>query len=267
MDRVAELLRSLLGTALSVLLVAAFLLFFYRVVLRQKLVNPANILVGLGFVVVGLALFLQGLDKALFPVGRMMVEQLTGRLDATQEISSAWRYYPVYVFAFCIAFSAAFAEPALLAVAHKVNDISGGAIQAAGLRIAAALGVALGVTFGCVRIVTGIPLQWCLAATFMIVIIQTFTAPRAIVALAYDAGAVSTTAVTVPVVTALGLTLANQVPGRSPVIDGFGLISLACLFPAVTVLAYAQVAVLVEYRQRKRSAAAGKAGPSSKTEH
>ncbi len=267
MDLVAGFLKSLLGTALSVLLVAAFLLFFYRVVLRQKLVNPANILIGLGFVIVGLALFLQGLDKALFPVGRMMVEQLTGRLDTTQEISGAWGYYPVYVFAFCIAFSAAFAEPALLAVAHKVNDISGGAIQAAGLRIAAALGVALGVTFGCVRIVTGIPLQWCLAATFMIVIVQTFTAPRAIVALAYDTGAVSTTAVTVPVVTALGLTLASQVPGRSAVIDGFGLISLACLFPAVTVLGYAQVVFLVESRQLKKRAAARRDGSSKSAEN
>jgi hypothetical protein len=264
---VAEFLRSLVGTALGVLLIAAFLLFFHRVVLGQKLAHPANLLIGLVFVVVGLALFLQGLDKALFPVGRMMVEQLTGRLDATQEISSVWRYYPVYVFAFCIAFSAAFAEPALLAVAHKVNEISGGAIQAAGLRIAAALGVAIGVTFGCVRIVAGIPLQWCLAATFMIVIVQTFTAPRAIVALAYDTGAVSTTAVTVPVVAALGLTLAGEVPGRSPVVDGFGLISLACLFPAVTVLAYAQVAVLSEKRQQKKRAAARRAGSSSKTEN
>lgn len=266
MDLVAELLGNLLGTALSVVLVAAFLLFFYRVVLRQKLANPASMVLGLVFVIVGLALFLQGLDKALFPVGRMMVEQLAGRVDATQEISGAWRYYPVYVFAFCIAFSAAFAEPALLAVAHKVNDISGGAIQATGLRIAAALGVALGVTFGCVRIVTGIPLQWCLAATFMIVIVQTFTAPRAIVALAYDTGAVSTTAVTVPVVTALGLTLAAQVPGRSPVIDGFGLICLACLFPAVTVLAYAQVAVLAEKRQLKKRAAARSRSPTRTTE-
>jgi hypothetical protein len=101
----------------------------------------------------------------------------------------------------------------------------------------------------------------------MIVILQTFTAPRAIVALAYDTGAVSTTAVTVPVVAALGLTLAGQVPGRSPVLDGFGLISLACLFPAVTVLAYAQVAVLSEKRQRKKRAAARKAGSSSKTEN
>jgi Protein of unknown function (DUF1538) len=266
-DLVVELLGNLAGTALSVVLVAAFLLFFYRVVLRQKLAHPAKVLIGLGFVVVGLALFLQGLDKALFPVGRMMVEQLTANLDGTQEIYSAWRYYPVYVFAFCIAFSAAFAEPALLAVAHKVNDISGGAIQATGLRIAAALGVALGVTFGCVRIVTGFPLPWCLAAIFMIVISQTFTAPRAIIGLAYDTGAVSTTAVTVPVVTALGLALAAQVPGRSPIIDGFGLISLACLFPAVTVLAYAQIAVLTEKRRLKKRAAARMAGSTRKTEN
>jgi hypothetical protein len=94
-DLVAEFLRGLVGTALGVLLIAAFLLFFHRVVLGQKLAHPVSLLIGLCFVVVGLALFLQGLDKALFPVGRMMVEQLTGRLDATQEISPEWRYYPV----------------------------------------------------------------------------------------------------------------------------------------------------------------------------
>src|SRR5690606_18027576 len=131
-----------------------------------------------------------------------------------------------------------------------------GAIHAAGLRVAAAIGVALGVALGCLRIVTGVPLHWCLAAGVMIVIIQTFTSPRSIVALAYDTGGVSTTAVTVPVVTALGLSLAEQVPGRSPYLDGFGLIAFACMLPAITVLGFAQVTALLEKRQaRKRLAA------------
>jgi uncharacterized membrane protein len=173
-------------------------------------------------------------------------------------------YYPVYVFAFCIAFGAAVAEPALLAVAHRVNELTGGAINAGGLRAAAALGVATGVTVGCVRIVTGFPLQWCLAAAFMIVIIQTFTSPRSIIPLAYDTGGVSTTAVTVPVITALGLGLAEQVPGRSPFLDGFGLIALACVFPAITVLAYAQISALHEKRQLRKSMAARTADPIAK---
>lgn len=256
MDLISGFLRSILSTALDVLPVAIFMLFFYRVVLRQRLANRRNILVGLAFVVVGLALFLQGLDKALFPVGRMMVEQLTANSVVTAEISHWSSYYPIYAFAFCIAFGAAIAEPALLAVAHRVNEITGGAIHSGGLRVAAALGVALGVTFGCIRIVTGVPLHWCLAAIFMIVVVQTFTSPRTIVALAYDTGGVSTTAVTVPVVTALGLGLAEQVPGRSPFLDGFGLIAFACIFPAITVLAFAQVTALLERRQLRKSIAA-----------
>lgn len=256
MDLIGTFLGIISDTAVDVLPVAVFLLFFYRVVLGQKLANRANILVGLALVVIGLALFLQGLEKALFPVGKIMVQQLTQNSVVTAEISHWASYYPVYVFAFCIAFGAAVAEPALLAVAHRVNEITGGAINSGGLRVAAALGVATGVTIGCIRIVTGFPLQWCLAAAFMIVIIQTFTSPRRIIPLAYDTGGVSTTAVTVPVITALGLGLAEQVPGRSPFLDGFGLIVLACVFPAITVLAYAQAAAFLEKRQFEKSMAA-----------
>ncbi|HSD69327.1 MAG TPA: DUF1538 domain-containing protein [Woeseiaceae bacterium] len=263
MDLIWTFLRNIADTALDVLPVALFLLFFYRVVLSQKLVNRSGILVGLAFVVVGLTLLLQGLDKALFPVGRIMVEQLTNRID-TAEISHWSSYYLVYVFAFCIAFGAAFAEPALAAVADRVNEITGGAIPVSGLRVAAALGVAIGVTVGCVRIVTGIPLQWCLAAAIMIITIQSFTTPRTVLALAYDTGGVSTTAVTVPVVTALGLSLAEQVPGRSPFIDGFGLIAFACLFPAITVLGYAQITALLESRQMKKRLAAVSADAASR---
>lgn len=256
MNLIVGFLHELASTAVDVLPVAFFMLFFYGVVLRQRLANRQNIVVGLVFVIFGLALFLKGLDEALFPVGTMMVEELTANSVVTAEISHWASYYPVYVFAFCIAFGAALAEPALLAVARRVNEISGGAINAGGLRVVAAIGVASGVTLGCIRIVTGVPLQWCLTAAFMIVIIQTFTTPRTIVSLAYDVGGVSTTAVTVPVVTALGLALAEQVPGRSPFLDGFGLIALACICPAITVLGYAQVTALLEWRQlRKRTAA------------
>jgi hypothetical protein len=259
MDLIWRFLQGIVSTALDVLPVTLFMLFFYRVVLRQRLANRRDILIGLAFVVVGLAVFLKGLDKALFPVGKMMVEQLTANTLATREIPHWSSYYPVYAFAFCIAFGAAIAEPALLAVARRVNEISGGAIHPGGLRVAAALGVAIGVTLGCVRIVSGFPLHWCLAAAFMIIVVQAFTSPRTILALAYDTGGVSTTAVTVPVVTALGLALAEQVPGRSPFLDGFGLIAFACMLPAITVLGFAQVTALLEKRQARKSLAARQA--------
>ena len=252
MDLITGFLGVIAGTAIDVLPVAVFMLFFYRVVLGKKLVNRKDVLIGLAFVVVGLAFLLQGLDKALFPVGRMMVERLTAITLATAEVPHWSSYYLLYMFAFCIAFGAAIAEPALLAVAHRVNELSGGAIHAWGLRVAAALGVATGVTLGCVQTVTGVPLHWCIAAAYTIIVIQTFTSPRLIVPLAYDAGGVSTTVVTVPVVTALGLSLAQQVPGRSPYLDGFGLIAFACAFPTITVLGYAQITAFLERQSRRR---------------
>ena len=138
--------------------------------------------------------------------------------------------------------------PALLAIANRVSDLSGGSISAWGLRIAAALGVSIGVMIGCIRIVTGIPIHWILAAGYAVIVVQSVFAPRVIVPLAYDSGGVTTSVVTVPVVTALGLALAQQVPGRSELLDGFGLLALACIFPAITVLAYAQVAASLEKR-------------------
>ncbi|MGH8194365.1 MAG: DUF1538 domain-containing protein [Woeseiaceae bacterium] len=253
------------ATILDVLPVAAFMLFFYRVVLGRQLVNPRQLAVGFCFMVVGLGIFLLGLEQALFPVGRRMVEQLTS-ISLTVEAQSHWYgYYLIYAFAFCIAFGAAIAEPALLAIALKVDDISGGAIHPWGLRVAAALGVGTGVTLGCIRIVTGIPLFWCIGAGYLVIILQTLFAPKVIVPLAYDSGGVSTSAVTVPVVTALGLGLAQYVPGRSELLDGFGLIALACVFPVITVLAYAQVTSYLEKRSLR--VAAGKRQDSASKEN
>jgi hypothetical protein len=250
MDLIRDILRTLATTATDVLPVAVFMLFFYRVVLKQKLANRGEVLIGLVFVTVGLALLLLGVDRALFPAGRMMVEQLAaGSISDTERLAPHWsNYWLIYAFAFCISFAAAIAEPALLAIALRVNDLSGGAIKTWGLRTTAAMGVAIGVVLGCVQTVTGIPLHWCIGVGFTIIAIQTLTSPRAIVALAYDAGGVSTTAVTVPIVTALGLGLADFLPNRNVLLDGFGLIAFACLFPAISVLAYAQIASLVESR-------------------
>jgi hypothetical protein len=152
----------------------------------------------------------------------------------------------VYLFAAAIGFSTTMAEPALIAVSLKANTVSGGAIGVWGLRVAVAIGVAVGVSLGCFRIITGLPLHYFIAGGYLVVILQTAFAPKLIVPLAYDSGGVTTSTVTVPLITALGLGLSEAVPGRSALLDGFGLVAFACLFPIISVLAYGQLAVLRE---------------------
>jgi len=156
-----------------------------------------------------------------------------------------WQAYIwVYVFAFLIGFATTIAEPALIAVAYKANRISGGTINQWGIRLVVAFGVAIGIALGTFRIITGTPLFLYIAAGYLIVIVQTFFAPKTIIPLAYDSGGVTTSTVTVPLVAALGLGLSATIPGRNPALDGFGLIAFASLFPIITVMAYAQFAHL-----------------------
>ena len=131
-----------------------------------------------------------------------------------------------------------------MAVSIKANEVSAGAVGIWGLRVAVAIGVGFGVALGCFRIITGLPLQYFIAAGYLVVIVQTAVAPKMIIPLAYDSGGVTTSTVTVPLITALGLGLAEAVPGRSPLLDGFGLVAFASLFPIISVLAYGQFAVL-----------------------
>ena len=149
-------------------------------------------------------------------------------------------YFWLYLFAATIGFSTTIAEPSLMAVALKARDVSGGAIRPWGLRIAVAVGVSIGVTLGCIRIVTGVSLPYYIMLGYGLLIVQTVLSPKAIIPLAFDTGGVTTSTVTVPLVTALGLGLASTIPGRSPLIDGFGLIAFASLFPMITVMGYAQ---------------------------
>ena len=238
-----ELLNTLGATFRDVIPIAAVLIFFQVAVLRRRIPNPRRIAVGFVFVLLGLALFLVGLEQALFPIGETMARQLTapetvGEVGAASDIE--WRdYWLVYAFAAAIGFATTVAEPSLMAVALKAEQVSGGAVRALGLRLVVAAGVAVGVSLGCFRIVTGTPLPWYIIAAYVIVIVQTFWASRTIVPLAYDSGGVTTSTVTVPVVAALGLGLAASIPGRSPLIDGFGLIAFASVFPIMSVLAYA----------------------------
>jgi hypothetical protein len=216
------------------------------------------VIIGFIYVLIGLTLFLLGLEKALFPLGRTMAEQLTAVEfilgDASADLSTAtwFDYRWVYLFAFLIGFSTTIAEPSLLAVAIKANEVSAGAIGVWGLRIAVALGVAFGIAVGSYRIVAGDPIHYYIIAGYVVVVVQTFFSPKLIVPLAYDSGGVTTSTVTVPLVAALGLGLSETVPGRNPLIDGFGLIAFASLFPMMSVMAYAQLAQLQQRRQSHR---------------
>jgi hypothetical protein len=245
MTLLSELAHTLAVTLLDVAPIAAILLGFQFGILRQRIANLRQVMIGSVYVVLGLGFFLFGLEHALFPIGRVMATQLTDPAFAgggKPAAELAWYdYYWTYLFAFAIGFATTIAEPALIAVALKARDVSGGTIGAWGLRLAVALGVAISLAVGSFRIVTGTPLYLYMIFGYVIVVVQTLYAPRMIVPLAYDSGGVTTSTVTVPLVAALGLGLASTVPGRSPLLDGFGMIALAALFPMITVMGYAQI--------------------------
>ena len=267
---------SLLATFWDVLPILAVIAFFQLFVLRRPIPNLSRVIWGFALVILGLSLFLMGLELALFPLGTAMAEQLVaspfaalvaeGELvdpqaiavadsEVTEPIAApAWYlYYWTYLFAFTIGMSTTIAEPALIAVAMKAEEVSGGTIQSFGLRIAVALGVGFAVALGSLRIILGVPLPYFILVGYLIVIVQTYFAPKEIVPLAYDSGGVTTSTVTVPLVAALGLGLATQIPGRDPLIDGFGIIALASLVPIMTVIGYAQLA---SWRNRRLREAA-----------
>lgn len=243
MQILLELWQTLTSTIFDVLPIVGLIFGFQLFVIRKAIPNLRQVIAGFVMVLIGLTFFLAGLERALFPIGRLMAQQLTAP-SFVGDISAGvhWQNYIwVYVFAFAIGASTTIAEPSLIAVAIKAQQVSGGAIGVWGLRLAVALGVAIGISLGTWRIVMGYPIHWFIIAGYLIVIVQTLTSPKLIVPLAYDSGGVTTSTVTVPLVAALGLGLAETIPGRNPMIDGFGLIAFASLFPMVTVMAYAQI--------------------------
>jgi len=247
MDALTGFGTTLLTMLRDILPIAIILFGFQALVLRRKIKDPARVAMGMIFVLLGLTLFLEGLEMALFPIGRLMAQQLTAPVflygsEMVTSVSVHWLdFLWIYVFAAAIGFAAAIAEPALMAVAIKANQVSGGTITVRGLRYAVAAGAGLGVAVGAFRIVSGIPLHWFIIGGYVVVIIQTLSAPRLMIPLAYDSGGVTSSTVTVPLVAALGLGLAETIPGRSPLLDGFGLIASTSLFPIVAVMAYAQL--------------------------
>ncbi|WP_199911597.1 DUF1538 domain-containing protein [Dongshaea marina] len=251
MDWLKDGLMILLSTVKDVLPIVVIIFAFQLFVIRRKVPNLKRVIIGFIYVTIGLSLFLLGLEKALFPLGEVMARQLTSPEFIVSQHHGAgealldWHdYYWVYLFAAAIGFATTIAEPSLIAVAMKAEQVSGGTIHVWGLRIAVAIGVAFGIALGSYRIVAGDPIHYYIIAGYIVVVIQTLFAPKVIIPLAYDSGGVTTSTVTVPLVTALGLGLAETVPGRSPLIDGFGLIAFASLFPMITVMGYAQISEL-----------------------
>jgi hypothetical protein len=262
MDLLFEFLTTLKNTIVDVLPILSIILGFQLLVIRKPIPHIKQVGFGFIYVLIGLALFLLGLEKALFPLGKMMAEQLTAPAfihEGAEVLTSIhWSDYTwVYIFAAAIGFSTTIAEPSLIAVAIKAEEVSGGAINSNSLRISVAIGVAVGIALGSYRIVVGHPIHYYIISGYVVVVIQTFFCPKLIVPLAYDSGGVTTSTVTVPLVAALGLGLASTIPGRSALIDGFGLIAFASLFPIIAVMAYAQItearAKQAEKRQKKRN--------------
>ena len=223
------MILDLFGMLRDVLPIILVILFFQFGVLRRPLASPLKVGIGFALVIIGLYAFVVGLKLGLFPIGQRMAEQLIG--------FDTWLW--VYLFAFAIGFATTMAEPALIAVGQQAEEAAAGKIQGNVIRILVAVGVAIGITIGVHRIISGDSIHYYIIGGYSLVIALTALAPRYIVALAFDLGGVTTSEVTVPLVTALGIGLASQIEGRNMLIDGFGLIAFASIFPIVTVMSYA----------------------------
>lgn len=234
-----KLLISMLGSLRDLLPIILVILFFQFVVLKQPLPDVGQIMLGVVFVVLGLTFFIHGLEQGLFPIGESMATALA------RKGSLFW----LIAFAFALGFGTTVAEPALIAVADEAASVAanGGMIEASeaaqedyaeGLRYTVAFSVGLAIVIGVIRILRGWPVQWLIIGGYVLVVIMTMFAPREIIGIAYDSGGVTTSTITVPLVTALGVGLASSIRGRNPMIDGFGLIAFASLTPMIFVMAY-----------------------------
>ena len=246
-----ELGITFLLTVRDVAPIVILIAIYQTLIIKKPIPHLKNVVFGSILVIFGLAFFLMGLEQALFPLGELMAQQLSDPEFLKNHYSGSlvdWKaYYWVYIFAALIGFSTTIAEPSLLAVAVKANEVSGGTIGTNYLRFVVALGVALALVIGTYRIVVGHSLATYIMVGYVVVVIQTIFVKKDLVALAYDSGGVTTSTVTVPIVAALGLGLASVVPGRNPALDGFGLIALASVFPIITVLGYAQIIDFLKY--------------------
>ncbi|GAB2928952.1 DUF1538 domain-containing protein [Rheinheimera gaetbuli] len=215
-------------------------LVFQYLILRRPLANPVKVVLGFSMVLLGLYAFVLGLKLGLFPVGSLMAEQLIAKNYNAL----------ILLFAFLIGFATTMAEPALIAIGEQAEQASPGKLKGSVIRLIVALGVAIGITVGVYRIISGDSIHYYIMAGYAVVVLLTAFAPRYITALAFDLGGVTTSEVTVPLVTALGIGLATSIEGRNVLIDGFGLIAFASIFPIITVMLYA---IAVEFINPRRS--------------
>ena len=237
-----NLLLEFLGVVKDVLPILLVIAFFQYLIIKKPILHVRKVLVGIILVIIGLDAFIVGLELGLFPIGESIATQLTSMKE------SDWL---IYSFGFLIGFATTMAEPALIAIAIKASEISNGNINQNTLRIAVAIGVAIGIALGAYRLISGTPLHYYIIVGYIIVICMTYFAPKYIIPIAYDSGGVTTSTVTVPLVAALGLGLAQNIEGRSPLIDGFGLIAFASLFPMITVMGYGIIAQIMLARREK----------------
>ena len=236
-------LRRVVVTLRDLAPIVLVIAFFQIVVLQQPFPNLGNVLIGLLCVCVGLALFVQGLESGLFPLGEVLARGFANKGSLTALLA----------FAFCLGFGATVAEPALIAVAAEAAEVASaaGAIAdsdrarssyALELRLVVAVAVGAAIVLGVLRILKGWPIHRLIIAGYLLVTAMTLVAPDEIIGIAYDSGGVTTSTITVPLVTALGVGLAASIRGRNPMVDGFGLIAFASLTPMICVMAYGMVA-------------------------
>lgn len=234
-----QMLRALAESLRDLAPIVAVIAFFQFIVLREPIPNLFDLAIGTVMVVIGLTLFVQGLKLGLFPIGEAMA------WDFARKGSLFW----LLAFAFCLGFGTTVAEPALIAVADEAAEVAanGGMIDASetarasyaeGLRYTVAFAVGLAIVIGVLRILRGWPIQYLIIGGYLGVVLMTWLAPQEIIGIAYDSGGVTTSTITVPLVTALGVGLASSIEGRNPMIDGFGLIAFASLTPMIFVMGY-----------------------------
>ncbi len=232
-------LRYFLSSARDLASIIAVIAFFQLIVLQQPIPNVGEILGGVLLVMLGLTFFIRGLEMGLFPIGESMAYAFA------RKGSVFW----LLLFAFSLGFGTTVAEPALIAVAQEAASVAavGGVIEetemamsryAAGLRYTVAISVGFAIVLGVLRILKGWPIHYLIIAGYMGVVLMTTIAPKEIIGIAYDSGGVTTSTITVPLVTALGVGLASSIKGRNPMTDGFGLIAFASLTPMIFVMAY-----------------------------
>ena len=236
------LIRIFVGSTRDLAPLILVIVFFQAAVLRQPFPDLENVLVGLVFVIVGLGLFVQGLEMGLFPLGESMAHAFARKGNL----------FALLAFAFCLGFGTTIAEPALIAVTGKAAELAGsaGAIAdtsearaeyALQLRLVVAVSVGASLILGVFRILKGWPIHFVIIGGYVVVVVLTGFAPPEIIGIAYDSGGVTTSTMTVPLVTALGVGLATVIRGRSPLADGFGLIAFASLMPMIFVLIFGMV--------------------------